>query len=67
MIKIYKWQFEKKLKYFRKIHIWNGLWFVSLYSAKTEDGTFPLNFHNMVRFILTFVFIPVKVIDWKTQ
>lgn len=64
MRKIYKWQFEEKLKHFRKIHIAHGIWLVALCSAKTEEGKFPLNMYNIIHFPLTFIFVPIKVIDW---
>lgn len=67
MRKIYKWQLEQKLKHFRKIHIIRGIWLVSLCSATTKEGTFPLNLHNIIHFPLTFIFVPIKVIDWGVK
>lgn len=63
MRKIYRYQLENNLKYFRKIHIHSDVWLVSLYAKYAQDGKSPFNFHNVIVFPLSFVFIPVKVKD----
>lgn len=63
MRKISRSQLEVKLKYNRKIHMLSGTWLVSLYSTKSKQGSFKINFHNIVHYPLTFLMVPVKVID----
>lgn len=60
-IKIYRITLTKKLRYHRKIHIYGGLWLISLYSSKSRNGLFYWNIHNILLYTLTFVFIPVQV------
>lgn len=67
MISAYKWQMDTKLKYFRKIHLFKKIWLVSSYSHKTQEGRFYFNFHNICHYLQTFIFIPVKVIDWGDE
>lgn len=63
MRKISRSQLEVKLKYNRKIHMLSGIWLVSLYSTKSKEGGFKINFYNSVHYPLTFLMVPVKVID----
>lgn len=60
MIKVDRWKFENRLKYFRKIHIFSNLWFISIYGKTTKEKT-NLNVTNIIKFILSFIFIPVII------
>ncbi len=65
MKKIYGRKLGRELKYFRKIHIYHGIWLVSLYAKRTQQGKFPVNIHNILCVPLSFIMVPVKVIDWS--
>lgn len=65
MRKIYSRQLKQNLKYFRKIHIYRGIYLVSLYARRTHQGDFSLNLHNILRYPLTYILFPIKVIDWN--
>ena len=65
---IYKnWKTEQALKYHRKIHIKSDIWLVSWYGTKSEYGLFKWNFHNIIHYPLTFVFVPVRVKEPDTK
>lgn len=67
MRKIYRHQLDRNLKYYRKIHIYHGLWLVSWYAKKTNQGDFPLNLRNILHFPLSFILFPLIVIDWSDE
>lgn len=61
MMGISEYQLQNKLKYHRKVHIFDGLYLVSLYSSKGDCGYFVWNLHNIFLFPLTFLFLPIRV------
>lgn len=58
---IYRWQLDQTLKYHRKIHIKSDIWIVSWYGTKSKWGLFKWNFHDIVCYPLTFIFVPIRV------
>lgn len=65
MRKIHEYQLNKNLKYFRKIHVYRDIWLVSIRAKRTIDGRFPVNIKNILHYLFSFVFIPVKIINWE--
>lgn len=63
--KIHEYQLNKNLKYFRKIHIYRNIWLISVRATRTIDGRFPINYKNCLYYLLSFVFVPVKIINWE--
>lgn len=63
--KIHECQLNKNLKYFRKIHVYRDVWFISVRATRAMDGRFPVNIKNILYYLLSFVFIPVKIINWE--
>lgn len=58
-----KYIFENETPNFRKIHIFGEWWLISVASKGGKCGETDWNLRNRLLYLLSFVFVPVKVVD----
>lgn len=62
MRKISRYSLLTKIPNFRKIRITDDFYLISLYSKTSRGGLVKLDIGNIIRFIGSYIFIPVKVV-----
>lgn len=58
-----RYSFDNLTGHFRKIHVNGDYWLISCASKSGRSGYTKLCLRNALMYLLSFVFIPVKVVD----
>ena len=55
--------FDNYLQHFRKIHICNDYYMLSVISKTGRSGVVEWDIRNILLYLLSFIFVVVKVVD----